>query len=133
MPKIINNPKLLNLIGMKLHVRDIADLSDVSPEIREFMASSALNDDRYVHSVIFSADSPPEIGLVKDMSNPDDLEYYQSDSVLFSDPRGTLETLPVSLFTNEGSLTDLPNNMQPVPAQMAFRPSAQTLAIDFNN
>lgn len=89
-----NNPALLNLIGKKLHVRNINN-------------PGRLNEKMYIVSVVFNADIPPEIGLTKDPENPCDVVYYCAHELLFSAPRTADEPLLTGLFNTNGSLVTL--------------------------
>ncbi|MAY56461.1 MAG: hypothetical protein CMQ46_05125 [Gammaproteobacteria bacterium] len=107
-----NNPELVNLIGMQFHVRDIDDFEEYPKSVRHILATNALNADVFIHSIVFNADTPPDIGLVNDIDSPDDMEYYKPWQLVFSPPSGSSQPLPGGLFNKDGTLIALIHHKQ---------------------
>ena len=99
-----NKPDFLDLIGQKYHVRDVTDRSHLPREVRAMFESIALDDDMYIHSIIFNVDSCPEIGLVDDIDDLERLEYYLASDLVFSPASGSSHPLPLNTFHRNGSL-----------------------------
>ena len=112
MIKTTNNPDLVSLLGMKFHIRDISQHDDVPNPVRELLKARAINADMFVYSIIFNVDSPPEIGLVQSMDDPDHMEYYRPSALVFSPPSGSSQPLLGGIFHDDGSLIALIHHKQ---------------------
>lgn len=107
MANVINNPSLVNLIGRKFHVRNVEGFEEYPKQYRATLKAHALNEEMFIYSISFNADTPPEIGLVKDLDSPDALEYYKPWQLVFSAPKDSPSPLPAELFDTEGALIAL--------------------------
>lgn len=102
--KTIHNAALVNLIGQKFHVRDLSDFSQHDEKVRAVLLSMTVDDDRWIESIVFYSDIPPEIGLAESFDDHDNVEYISSSKLRFSPASDVKTGLPSEFFNLDGSL-----------------------------
>ncbi|MDO9519706.1 MAG: hypothetical protein Q7L19_05785 [Pseudohongiella sp.] len=106
MLKVINNPDLLNLIGMKFHVRDITEYTNFDEENRKILELLRIDGIHWVSTIVFHGESEPEIGLIEHPDDHDNVVFLTPSSMSFS-PAGDSQNLPQTMFNPDGSLIGL--------------------------